>query len=229
MARKNIVIALGGSLIVPCKIQTKFLKRFKTFILKNIRKERRFIIVAGGGFTARNYIKAVSSYSIPDKDKDWIGIYATKINACLLKTIFKEKAYPLIIDKNPSSIKEALKYPVIIGSGWQPGWSTDYDAVMLTKRFNADQIIIASKINYVYNKDISKYKDAFPIKEISWDKYRKLIKKRWKPGMAAPVDPIAAKLASKLKMRVIVTNGKNIKNLENILNNRKFKGTIIHS
>jgi len=229
MARKNIVIALGGSLIVPCKIQTKFLKRFKTFILKNIRKERRFIIVAGGGFTARNYIKAVSSYSIPDKDKDWIGIYTTKINACLLKTIFKEKAYPLIIDKNPSSIKEALKYPVIIGSGWQPGWSTDYDAVMLTKRFNADQIIIASKINYVYNKDISKYKDAFPIKEISWDKYRKLIKKRWKPGMAAPVDPIAAKLASKLKMRVIVTNGKNIKNLENILNNRKFKGTIIHS
>ncbi len=229
MARKNIVIALGGSIIVPYEIQIKFLKRFKTFILKSIRKERRFIIVTGGGFTARNYIKAVSSYNVPDKDKDWIGIYATKINACLLKTIFKEKAYPKIIDKNPSSIKEALKYSIIIGSGWQPGWSTDYDAVMLAKRFNADKIIIASKIDYVYDKDVSKHKDALPIKEISWGKYRKLIKKRWKPGMRAPVDPIAAKTASKLKMKVIVSNGRNIKNLENILNNRKFKGTIIHS
>ena len=100
---------------------------------------------------------------------------------------------------------------------------------MLAKRFNADKIIIASKIDYVYDKDVSKHKDALPIKEISWDKYRKLIKKRWKPGMRAPVDPIAAKIASKLKMKVIVTNGRNIKNLENILNNKKFKGTIIHS
>ncbi len=227
MTRKNIVIDLGGSLIVPNEIQIKFLKRFKAFILKNIKKEKRFIIVAGGGFTARNYIKAVSFFNAPDKDKDWIGIYATKINACLLKTIFREKAYPIIIDKNPSSIKEALKYPIIIGSGWQPGWSTDYDAIMLAKRFNTDQTIIASKIDYVYDKDISKYKDAHPLKEISWDKYRKLIKKRWKPGTTAPVDPVAAKLASKIKMKVIVANGKNIKNLENIINNREFKGTII--
>ena len=229
MAEKNIVIDLGGSLIIPHEIQVKFLKRFKAFILKNIKKEKRFIIITGGGFTARNYIKAISSFNVTNEDKDWIGIYATKINACLIKTIFKEKAYPLIIDKNPSSIKEALKYPIIIGSGWQPGWSTDYDAVMLAKRFNADQTIIASKIDYVYNKDVSKYKDAVPIKEISWNKYRKLIKKRWEPGMKAPVDPIAAKLAAKLKMEIIVTNGKDIKNLENILNNKKFKGTIIHS
>jgi len=228
MTKKNIVIGLGGSLIVPNEIQIKFLKKFKTFILRNIKKDKRFVIVAGGGFTARNYIKAVSSFNTSDKDKDWIGIYATKINAYLIKTIFKEKAYPVIIDKDPSSIKEALKYSIIVGSGWQPGWSTDYDAIMLGKRFNADQVILASKIDYVYNKDVSKYKDAVPIKEISWKEYRKLIKKHWNPGMKAPVDPIAAKLAAKLKMEVILTDGKDINNLENILNNKKFKGTIIH-
>jgi len=33
MARKNIVIALGGSIIVPYEIQIKFLKRFKGTII----------------------------------------------------------------------------------------------------------------------------------------------------------------------------------------------------
>lgn len=228
MAIKTIVMSLGGSIIVPDEIQIEFLMKFKEFILKFLKKNYKFIIVVGGGSVARNYIKAASAITkTSDEDKDWLGIHATRINAHLIRTIFKNEAYPVVFD-NPFKKIDGGKYKLFIASGWRPGWSTDYCAVLMAERFKADKIINASNIDYVYNKDISKYNDAKAIKEILWSGYRKIIGSKWKPGMKVPIDPIAAKLASKLKMTVIVAKGTNLKNLENILKDKKFKGTVIH-
>lgn len=219
---------MGGSIIVPQEIQTKFLKNFREFILNFLRKNYRFVVVTGGGSVARNYIKAASDIAkISDEDKDWLGIHATRLNAHLVRTIFKKEAYPVVLD-NPLKQINSKKCKLFIASGWRPGWSTDYDAVLLAERFKANKIINCSNIDYVYDKDIAKYKNAKPIKEITWGEYRKIIGSEWRPGMKAPVDPIAARLASKLKMTIIVTRGTNLKNLENILLNKKFKGTLIH-
>lgn len=228
---KTIVMSLGGSIIVPDEIQVEFLKKFRNFILKFLKKNYKFVIVTGGGSVARNYIKAASEITkIPDEDKDWLGIHATRINAHLIRTIFKKEAYPVVLD-NPLKKIDNGKYRLFIASGWRPGWSTDYDAVLLAERFKADKIINCSNIEYVYDKDPSTSfgASAKPIKEITWNKYRKIIDSEWKPGMKAPIDPIASKLASKLKMTVIVTRGTDLKNLENILSDKKFRGTIIHS
>lgn len=224
---QTIVIALGGSIIASQKIQVMFLKRFRKLILKFLKENVRFVIVTGGGKVARDYIKACSQISrISTEDKDWLGIHATRINAHFLRTIFKKEAYPVVLD-NPLKEVDGEDYQLFIASGWRPGWSTDYDAILLAERLGADKIIIASKIAYVYEKDIATHPKAKPIKEIKWKDYRKLIGEKWQPGMGAPVDPIAAKLAQKLKMEVIVTKGTNLKNLESILKGGKFKGTII--
>ena len=45
--------------------------------------------------------------------------------------------------------------------------------------------------------------------------------------MKVPFDPIASKMAEKMKITVIIARGTNLKNLENILLDKKFKGTII--
>lgn len=236
---QTIVIGLGGSIIVPKKIEVEFLKKFRKLILKFIKKDYRFIIVAGGGNICRQYQAAASAITkVSDEDKDWIGIHATRLNAHLLRTIFKKEAYPTVLDNPLKQIDPVVdkkshygaggkNYNLFIGSGWRPGWSTDYDAILLAERFRAGKIIFASNIDYVYEKDIAKYKTAKPIKEITWDKYSKLINSDWKPGMKAPVDPIAARLAAKLKITVFLGRGTNFKNLENILRGRKFKGTII--
>ena len=92
---KTIVISLGGSIIVPGKIQVDFLKQFKEFILKFIKKDYRFIIVAGGGKICREYQDAAGKISsLNNEDKDWLGIHTTRLNAHLLRTIFKKEAYP---------------------------------------------------------------------------------------------------------------------------------------
>jgi len=85
-----------------------------------------------------------------------------------------------------------------------------------------------TNVDYVYDKDPKKFKSAKPFKEISWKDYLKLIEQKWIPGMSGPFDPIASKLAQKFKFKVIILNGRKLKNLENYLTNKNFQGTIIY-
>jgi uridylate kinase len=222
-----LIISLGGSLVVPNNIDIKFIKQFKNIIEEKIKENKKFIIIVGGGKIARNYQDAAKSLiKVSNEDLDWLGIHATRINAHLLLTIFRKYAYYRII-KNPKE-KVKFKEKILIAAGWKPGFSTDYDAVLLAKTYNSDTIINLTNIDYVYDKDPNKFKDAKPFKEISWKDYLKLIEQKWIPGMSAPFDPIASKLVQKFKFKVVIINGKKLKNLKNYLENRKFKGTIIY-
>jgi len=228
---KIIIIALGGSIIVPSagKINVRFLKNFRKLILKFVKKGYRFIIIAGGGKVCRTYQGAAAKIiKVSYEDQDWIGIHATRLNAHLLRTIFKREALPVVLDNPFKKLKkELLKKPIIIAAGWRPGWSTDYISVLLAKRFKVKQIIDAGNIPFVYNKDLLKYKNATAIKKISWGNYRKLVGPKWIPGLPCPIDPIAAKEAQKLKIRAIVIRGTDIKNFERLLSDKNFRGTII--
>lgn len=224
-----IVFSLGGSLVVPNGgIDAHFLKKFNQFIRTQVKKGKRFCIVVGGGKTTRHYQKAGKAVigKITDEDLDWLGIHSTRMNAHLLRTIFQDIAHPRIIDNYQRKFGH-WEEPVIIGAGWKPGWSTDYDAVVLARDYNASVIINLSNIDWVYDKDPAKFKDAQPIKKITWDYFETLVGNKWTPGINAPFDPMATQLAKKIGLTVIVTNGKNFSNLENILNGESFKGTVI--
>ena len=225
MMPKIIVLSLGGSLICPSNFDFDFLKKFKQFIEKYIKKNHKFVIVCGGGKLARTFQETASKSSkLSNEDLDWLGIHATKINAYLVKSIFGNYAEDFIIS-NPTQ-KLNIKKNIIIASGWKPGWSTDYDAVLLAKNLDVKEIVNMSNIDYVYDKDPKKNKDAKKIEKITWQNYSKLINKKWKAGMNAPFDPIAAKEAKKSGIKVSII-GRDLKNLESILNGRKFKGTVI--
>ena len=153
------------------------------------------------------------------------GIHATRLNAHFLRTIFRKVAYPIVLHEPKKPVKN--NWRLLIAAGWKPGWSTDYIAVLLAKRFKVKKIIDAGNIPFVYSKDLLKYKNACPIKKISWKSYQKLIGSKWIPGLPAPIDPIAAKLARKLKIPALIIKGTELKNLEKIILGQKFKGTII--
>lgn len=227
MKNKLIVISLGGSLIFPSEgIDWRFLKKFKDLILELIKKNHRFIIVSGGGYIARKYQEAVMKIGILDnEDRDWIGIHSTRLNAHLLRTIFRKYAHPRI-NKNPND-RFDFREKILIGSGWRPGFSTDLDAVLLAKEYGAKTVINLSDIDYVYTKDPRKFKDAKRIKKISWPDFRRIVGDKWDPGLNAPFDPVASKMAEELKMGVVILNGKKLKNLENFLQGKKFQGTTI--
>lgn len=228
--KETIVLKLGGSLIVPNGgLDIKYIKQFYNFIRQQVAsKKRRFIILIGGGVLSRHYRDAgasITGHELPIEDLDWLGIHATRLNAHLFRTIFRDLAYQRIIKKY--EFIQKTEKPIIIAAGWKPGWSTDYDTVILAQDYNIKKIIKMSNVDHVYDKNPSIYKDAKPLDSISWREYRGMVGDKWMPGKHDPFDPIAAKLASEVKIKVIYLDGRSIENVEKALDGKKFVGTVI--
>ena len=228
---EKIVMSIGGSLIVPNGgIDIKFLKELNRFVRKELaeNKNRQFFLIIGGGKIARTYRDAgrdVIGHELNRDDLDWLGIHATKLNAHLVRTVFRDLAHPYIV-KHYEIIRKASE-PIVVAAGWKPGWSTDYDAVLLCEDYHVREMVNLSNIAQVYDKDPKKYKDAKPIKKISWKNFRKLVGDEWIPGMNAPFDPVAAQKAEEEGIKVAVLSGHDFKNLDNYIKGKKFVGTII--
>lgn len=230
MMKQNqlFVLSVGGSLVAPkTGIDVAFLRAFKTLITKHARLGKRFVIVVGGGATARHYQDAARRVGkLTRDDIDWLGIHATRMNGHLLRTILRDVAHPVMI-KDPTRPIGAWDALVLVAAGWKPGWSTDYVATRLAKKTGATTIANLSNIDYVYDKDPNKFKAAKKIEQISWSAFRKMVGDVWDPGMHVPFDPIASKLAEQQKMCVAIVNGADIKNLDRLLSGKPFKGTRI--
>ncbi|MBW2973453.1 UMP kinase [Candidatus Woesearchaeota archaeon] len=226
MKKEILVISLGGSIIVPDSIDISFLKEFRKLILDYTDKYQ-FIIATGGGKTAREYAEAADQIAktVSKDDKDWLGIYCTRLNAHLVKTIFGEKAYAKVMKDPTKKIKTAK--PIVVAAGYKPGSSSDYDAVMLAKTFKTKRILNLTNIDYVYNKDPKKHTFAKPLKELTWAQYRKIIPEKFEYGMHTPFDPVASRLAEKLKLEVVVMNGHKLMQVKNYLDKKKFIGSVI--
>jgi uridylate kinase len=224
--KKNIIISVGGSLVVPSagKINHLFLKKLLKLINENNYKYR-FILVVGGGKIARNYIRTAKKItSINDEQADWLGISATRLNASLLKTILANKAYKNIIQEPSDNVKTNK---ILVAGGYKPGRSSDDMAISLAIKHKAKIVINMTNIDYVYDKDPNKYKDAKKITKLSWNNFLDIIGREWTPGKNTPFDPVASKLAQKNNINVVILNGNKINNLNNYLQDKKFKGTII--
>jgi len=223
---ETIIISLGGSMIVPDQIDIDFLKDFKKLILEHVAKGKKFVIITGGGKINKRYNDAAREISNPlDVDLDWIGIAALKLNAELLRVIFAEYANTKVIDNLSKDFK--FEKSIVIGSAFEPGHSSDYDAILAAKNLGAKKLINLSNIDYVYDSDPKKNPNAKKIEQISWADYRKIIPKEWTSRLSSPFDPTAAVAAEREGIEVMIMNGKPIDNLAKCLNGEKFLGTVI--
>lgn len=222
--KENIIISLGGSLVAPGEIDTTFLKTFKKAIAKYLDTKRFFVFV-GGGKICRSYQKALLEFGADNKERDWIGISVSRLNAEVVKQSFDKLAFDKVLTDPTKKVNS--RRDIAVFAGWKPGWSTDYCSVMLAKNMGIKVIVNVSNIDYVYDKDPSKFKNAKAIKEISWQEFRKLVGEKWTPGLSVPFDPRASKMAEILKIKVVIVNGKHMERLENFLNGKTFIGTII--
>ncbi len=228
MKNKIVVLSLGGSLINGTNgFNLDFLKNFKAFILSQVKAGYRFVIVCGGGRVCREYQNAAKAVGVKNNaDLDWIGIYTTHFNANFMKVLFGKLAHDQIVKTESDKFKWTSK--LLFSGGWKPGHSTDYDAVVLAKRYGAKTVVNLSNIEYVFDKDPNKFKDAKKIENITWANFRKIVGNKWVPGANTPFDPIASKEAQKLGLKVVVMNGNNLKDLAKVLKgNDKIVGTII--
>ena len=221
------VLSVGGSLLVTKDgINVQFLKRFRDFIAKEVKKGARFHLVIGGGYTARVYIKAaLATAPVSHYDRDLVGIRATRLNAELLRVAFGPLAYPEIVTDPMKSPKTNKK--IILAAGYKPGWSTDYVSVLLAKNNGIGTVINLSNIDHAYDKDPRKFPEAKKLIDISWREFRQIVGSKWQPGLNVPFDPVASREAQKSKIKVIILNGEKLANLGKLLAGKKFVGTTV--
>jgi uridylate kinase len=225
--REYVVVSVGGSLIVPDEIDTVFLSAFRALIQREIGKGLSFFIITGGGKLARRYQESAQTVrgDLDREDLDWLGIHSTRLNAHLMRSLFKDEAQARIV-KNPTR-RISGSPSVVIGAGWKPGWSTDYCAVLAAKQLGAKKLVNLSNIDYVYTADPRKDSTAQKIEKTTWSEFRALIPKEWDPGLSSPFDPIAAKEADSLGLEVAIINGTKLDEFEHYLNKEPFMGTVI--
>ena len=227
------VLSVGGSIVAPDKPDFDFLDKFSKTIRTWLSQDssRKIIMVIGGGAPARDYQNAyrkvcdLRKASAKNDEADWIGIMATRLNAQLVKAVFEDLCpNPVIYD--PTTV-DMFGGQILVAAGWKPGFSTDNDAVVLAERFSGNLVVNLSNIAKVYTDDPKKNPEARPIDSISWEDFIKIVGTEWVPGKNTPFDPIASQRAQKAGIKVICAAGKDIENLENILNGKDFKGTVI--
>ncbi len=221
------VISLGGSILVPDQIDLSYIRKFVRLILKQVARGQTFLIVTGGGETARQYIRAAQKLTktVSNFDLDWMGISATKLNAQLLNVAFGKLARTGIIN-DPSEVRRDLK-KVNIVSGWKPGWSTDYVAVRICQSYQIGTLLNLSNIDYVYDADPRYNKKAKKLWRLTWQEFRQQFGSKWYPGAHLPFDPKAAKLAEQLGVKTVILNGLRLRNLGRFFEGKKFAGTRI--
>jgi uridylate kinase len=230
------VLSLGGSIIAPGEVDAPFVRRFAALIGAFLEKDaaRRFIIVTGGGAPARVWQNAYrevagGAANAPDfnANADRIGIAATRLNAELIHAVFARwTAAPVITDPSAAPLS-ASEGRVLVGCGWKPGFSSDYDAALLAARSGADTVINLSNIAQVYTADPKEDPEARPIDHISWPDFRRIVGSEWIPGKNVPFDPVASAFAEEKGLKVICASGRDLDNVRNILEGRPFFGTTI--
>lgn len=223
------VLSLGGSIVAPDVPDAAFVKAFALTARRWLDADaaRRLIVVVGGGGPARAWQKAYrDAADAPDADaQDWIGIMATRLNAQLVRSLFLDLC-PHEVVADPTSVA-VFGGRVLVAAGWKPGFSTDFDAVVLAERFQADVVVNLSNIAKVYTADPRTDPNAKPIDDISWKDFRAMVGDEWTPGKNVPFDPVASRRSEQLGLRVVCAAGKDLANLEAILDGKPFIGTTI--
>jgi uridylate kinase len=219
-----MVLSIGGSIINPGKIDRAFIRKLRSVLL-SASKTHRLGVVFGGGQPCRFYQTAARDLGVHGHDAlDWIGIRTTQVNAEFMRFVLGPSASPVI-----ASYHDPLpRHQIVVGAGEKPGSSTDLDTVFLAEKLHAKTIFNLSNIDYVYEKDPAKFRNARILKDVTWREYVQRFPLVRTPGMHAPFDPTAVKRARKNGMIVIVLNGMNITNLTAALAGKPFKGTVIH-
>jgi uridylate kinase len=235
----KIVISLGGSLLAPK--QTDAVAKQQVVLryahwLSTLAKQALVIVIVGGGNTARVRIDEAKNNNpnITAEELDWIGIKATHENANNLKQVIEQVDYAIAIHPtivtDPNLVVQ-MTTGLVIGGGWKPGRSTDYDAVKIASVNGITTVYNLSNVGRVFTKDPNQYPDAQPLPhDITWQQLIGVIGEDWQPGLSAPFDPIAAKLALESGITVKLVQGDDaFTEIDRALLGNNFSGTVIHS
>ena len=231
MNYKRVLIKLSGEFLAKDNntgIDFDKLLSLADIIKSNVEKGIQIAIVVGGG----NFWRGRSNTMMDSTTSDHIGMLATTMNALALGDALIQRGVDVRVQTSiemrqisePYIRNRALKHldknrVVIFGCGTgSPFFSTDTAAALRAAEINADIILKATNVDYVYTKDPRKYTDFEVIKETS---HLRVIKDKLRV-----MDLTAISLCMENNIPIRVFNINNMENLNKVLNMEEI-GTLI--
>jgi uridylate kinase len=229
-----IVIKIGGSLLFTDNkgINSKKISDFCK-IIKDRPDFDKLVIICGGGSIAREYINAVRLFKGNEALCDLFGIDLSRINSKLIISFFKDMAYPQV----PRSIEElstALLFKkIIVMGGLQPGQSTTSVALEVAEYLDANELIILTDVDGIYNKDPNKFNDAKLLTQLNYEKLQKILinstgDKQAAAGEYRIFDVVSLQILKRSKIKVVIMSGKELTEFKKLWHgNKDIIGTVI--
>lgn len=237
-----LVLDLGGSIVSPgMGPDLPFVRKIAEFLTGWLRgaADRALGVVVGGGAPARIYQEGLRSLrkmrriQSDSGDLDRLGIAATRLNAEFLRCALRDsglQVYSQILCDYWDLPSCEVFGEAVVGCGWKPGFSTDYDAVLLAEHCGCRRLLCLSNIAEVYTDDPEKNPDAKAVSSMNWDEYQLILgEQTWNPGARLPFDPVATKHAADIGLELVFLDGRNLTNLGDFLLGKPFRGTQIYS
>ncbi|MBT4209227.1 UMP kinase [Candidatus Woesearchaeota archaeon] len=223
------VLSVGGSLLFDgCSVNYSYIKKLKKLITSF--RDRKFVIVIGGGTIARTYINALEHFNSNKEFLSHFGIAITRTNARMMANAFGKCANTRHL---PTSIKEVnnmlAKHKVVFCGGlrYAPDQTSDGTAAAIAHRLKT-RFINVTNVNGLYSKNPKTCKLAKFISDISFlDFHKRVMAMKYHPGQHFVLDQNASKIIKKNNIPTYIV-GESIPNLKKLLRNEKYIGTIIH-
>ncbi|MDE1851084.1 MAG: UMP kinase [Candidatus Micrarchaeota archaeon] len=223
-----ICISLGGSIISTEEgINIDFVKKFSR-ILKNNIKRYKFIIVVGGGYANRLYINSTRSIINNNALLDEVGIAFTRINALMMKDLFKDfRTYPNVVT-DLEELKAAInENEIVLMGGLIQGITTDASTVLACEVTGCKKLVNVSSVGYIYDKNPSE-KGAKRLDRLNYQQLLELAFKYDSREAKAPFvfDLVGCKLARRSRIEIrFVSN--DMEEIEKAIQGRPYKGSIV--
>ena len=221
------VLKLGGSVFSAEGVDKDFLEKFSSKI-SEWAKTHQIAVVVGGGKLSREYGELGRKFTSDEDLLDTVGIMASRVNASLLVTALGDLAADEIAKSEEDFLKISEESPgkVIVAGGFRPGQRTDAVSAEIAEVWGAEMVIKCTDVDYVYDKDPNKFKDAKKLESVSFDELKDLAGSgEHKANISTIMDPVAAKILSENEIHAAVVNGKDLENIGNILDKKEFTGT----
>lgn len=222
----RVVMALGGSVLVPDKPDEGYMREFVVAI-KPLAEKNEIAIVTGGGKTARRWIEEARKSGANEVECDYLGITASRDNARMLGEVLG-----IANREIPRTLEEAAgmvgRRRILVMGGTEPGHSTDAVAALLAELINADLILKVTDVDGIYNKDPQKFKDAKMFDKLPIEKLERMVLGlSQKAGKYELMDLIAVKILKRSAIKCIALNGHDLADIKRAIEGKRVKGTVI--
>nr|QNO51566.1 uridylate kinase [Methanosarcinales archaeon ANME-1 ERB6] len=198
-------------------------------VLEEIAKSYSLYIVTGGGKIARERIKIARELGANETICDYIGIALTRVNAKLLISALRNahpEPFSAYNEVAGAGAEEEARIAVM--GGVSPGYTTDAVAAILAEYVNADLFIDVTSVDGVYDVDPRRYPEAKKYDKLTAKELVALTaKEELKAGSRIVIDPVAAKIIERSRMKTIVIDGSNPRDILNAVQG-KHHGTAIN-